>query len=57
MALIPKTIFDHARFDHWKEILDRYDAQEITDVMASKMLDDLRQRERLKFEETFCTGN
>ena len=52
--MIPKPIFDHARFDHWKQILDRYDAQEITDVMASKMLDDFRQRERQKFEETSC---
>lgn len=39
------------RFDRWKSILDRYDAGEITDAKASKMLDELRAEETRQFEE------
>jgi hypothetical protein len=49
--MIPKPIFDHARFDQWKQILDRYDAGELTDAQASRLLDDLRSKERQRFEE------
>lgn len=54
--MILKPIFDHTRFDRWKHILDQYDAGEVTDVQASKMLDDLRQEEQKKLGETLCPG-
>jgi hypothetical protein len=41
-----KVIHDTARFDRWKEILDRFEAGELTDVTASRMLSDLREKEQ-----------
>jgi hypothetical protein len=43
------------RFEHWKEILDRFEAGELIDTTASKMLQDLRDKERKEFEESCPT--
>jgi hypothetical protein len=45
-------ILNTARFDKWKEILDRFEAGELIDTTASKMLQDLRDKERKEFEES-----
>ena len=44
-------IVNTERFDRWKEILDRFEAGELIDTTASKMLTDLRLKERKEFEE------
>lgn len=50
-------LFDHDRFNRWKDILDRYDSGELTDLKASKLLDELRSEERNKFEKTLKDKN
>jgi len=45
-------IHDTRRLDHWKDILDRFEAGELTDFTAGKMLQELREKERKQFEES-----
>jgi hypothetical protein len=45
-----KIVHDQERFNRWKEILDRFEAGELIDSTASKMLEDLRTKERAEFE-------
>jgi hypothetical protein len=49
-------ITNTARFDKWKDILDRFEAGELIDTSATKMLQDLRDKERKEFEETCQKG-
>jgi hypothetical protein len=56
-----KPLLDHTRFDRWKDILDRFEAGELIDTTAAKMLQDLRDKERKEFENTTvhegCNGD